>query len=300
MPEQVQLLKSNILSELQAVSIIPFLFGASLEDALTPSRPLPPFAVSTATTSDQENMDASLLMSPDYVQPLIPTELSALVQQLFDHDNIYWLRHIAAKKCLQWRKGVTSASSIPRALSTGPSPSFFGGSQDFTPSIGATDSFALARITDYTQHEERLAQVRLSKWASDLQRSLQNERARFESLVKGERAVWLTERLNECVQDGTIVPLSEARQRNDLSTEGALTRRGTCSRRCVSGTSLDMQDPLGLMQLQAQVKRTGWAAIQIMGSFGVIGALAIFWARTRNQEGESSWGFEWAKLFMDW
>jgi hypothetical protein len=245
-------------------------------------------------------MDASLLMSPDYVQPLFPTDLSALVEQIFDRDNISWLRHVAAKKYLQWRKGSTSTSSIPQSLNARTSLPFFGSSQIFTSPIGATDSFALARITDHTHREERLAQVRLSKWASDLQRSLQNERARFEALARGERAVWLTERLNECVQDGTLVPLSEVRQRNGSPTEGVLTRRGACSRRSVRGTSLDMQDPLGLMQLKAQVKRTGWAAIQIMGSFGVIGALAIWWARTRTPESEAVWGFEWAKLFMDW
>src|SRR5204863_3502730 len=124
-----------------------------------------------------------------YIQPLIPTELGILVDQVFNHDSISWLRHAAAKKCLQWRQStyrsaVTHAiPSAPRGnvnipFSTGMSPHIV------TPPIGATNTYALARITDHTQREERLAQIRLSNWASDLQRSLQNERARFEALAR--------------------------------------------------------------------------------------------------------------------
>ncbi len=77
-----------------------------------------------------------------------------------------------------------------------------------TPVLGATSSYALASVTDHAQREERLAQVRLANWAAELQKSLANERAQYEALARSERAFWLTEKLNECVQDGMLVPVS--------------------------------------------------------------------------------------------
>jgi hypothetical protein len=299
-------LKTNILSELQTANIRHFNFGISTEEGSDSSRPLPPFAISTITTSDDENMDASLLMSPDYVQPLFPSELAFLVDQIFERETASWLRHSAAKKCLQWRRGsLTSAAltkSIPPSLSLNSSYSLAASSRIVTPPIGAANTYTLARITDHTQREERLAQVRLSKWASDLQRSLQNERARFEALARGERAVWLTERLNECVQDGTIVPISAARRRNDSPISRELVKHGAAYARCTArGASLDQYDLLGLIELNADMKRKSWAALQILGSFGIIGGLAIWLARNWNSENESfAWGFDWTRLMMDW
>jgi hypothetical protein len=305
-PEEVRFLKTNISSELKAADIRPFTFGLSPEEALDSSRPLPPFSISTVTTSDDENMDASLLMSPDYVQPLIPTELTLLVEQIFERETASWLRHSAAKKCLKWRRGSLTSSAltraIPQSLGMNSSYSLAAGSQILTPPIGATNTYTLARITDHTQREERLAQVRLSKWANELQRSLQNERARFEALARGERAVWLTERLNECVQDGTIVPISATGRRNNSPTSRELVKQGGgYNRRTARAAFLDRYDPLGLVQLNADVKRMSWATLQIVGSFGIIGGLAYWLAKNWNSENESfAWGFDWSRLMMDW
>ena len=277
-----------------------------MNDSQDPSSPTPPYAISAATTNDDDNMDASILMSSDYIQPLMPTELAILVGHVFERDSISWLRYSAAKKCLQWRNGSIGGSALTRNI---PPPvsikrSFSGGSglPIVTPPIGATNTYALARITDHTQREERLAQVRLSKWASDLQRSLQNERARFEALARGERAVWLTERLNECVQDGTLVPISATGRRSESSIAGQLVRQGAAySQRSNRGASLNRQDPLGLVQLNEEMKRRSWAALQIVGSFGIIGGLAIWLARNWHSENETlAWGFDWTRLTMDW
>lgn len=74
----------------------PFLFGAgTANDEVTP-----PFAVSSARADDDDNMDASVLMSPDYEPPLVESELSALVERVFDPDNIAWLRHSAGQSDL--------------------------------------------------------------------------------------------------------------------------------------------------------------------------------------------------------
>lgn len=119
--------KTSILARLQTTSVKPFLFGNAIDDVLLTVQGLPleqtspssngkpllefpfptptlPYAVSSNLGSDTETMDASLLMSPDYVQPLLPSELSTLVDRVFDPESIAWLRHSAAKKFLSWRR----------------------------------------------------------------------------------------------------------------------------------------------------------------------------------------------------
>ncbi len=314
-PADIPLLKAAILSDLQASSIRPFLFGKSTEEALQPSTPLPPFAVSSATAVDNDTMDASLLMSPDYVPPLVSTELVALVEQVLNRDTMSWLRHTAAKNFLRWREGSISKSmtvhsiypplsnlssdyspiGISASASGFGSPSPSNKSQLPVSPVGATTSYALARVADHTLREERLAQARLAKWAVDLQRSIDNERARFEALARGERAVWLTERLGECVHDGTLVP-ANASQNTALIKPNVPTL--TAHARHFSSTGgrgtalLDPRDPLGLLQWKDSVKKRGWQIFQIVGSFGVIGGLAIWVARNWN-ESLSEWRWDW-------
>jgi hypothetical protein len=312
--EQLSLLKENITSELQTANIKPFIFGLSPEDTQS-TLPTPPYTISTYPSKDDETMDASLLMSPDYIQPLIPSELAYLVSQVFSPDTVSWLRHSAAKKFIQWRSRNTPISkpqSLYRPLTTYCSSSA-SQSQVLTAPVGATTSYALARITDHTQREEKIAQVRLANWAADLQRSLQNERARFDALARSERAVWLTERLGECVQDGTIVPLSQARQQQYQIQDawaGALVKQSGSTyithrerEKEVRSRGVDVRDPLGLLRMNEELKRKGWIALQVVSSFGIIGGLALWVTRSWNG-GENElgfWGLDWTGFrVVDW
>ncbi|KAB8296934.1 hypothetical protein EYC80_002342 [Monilinia laxa] len=300
--EDLASVKRHVLSELQTANIRPFLFGLSFDDALRSSQPAAPYAISTMLSKDHKNMDASLLMSSDYVQPLVQSELVALVDQLFEPDSIAWLRNSAAKKFVQWRNNpsVRKPQSLYRPLSRSMMSS--SRSQILTAPVGATTSYALARITDHTQREEKLAQVRLSKWAADLQRSLQNERARFEALARNERAVWLTERLGECVQDGTLVPVSQARQTKRSSDAGFLVKRGSFSPKASSGAILNTHDPLGILEFNEDIKRRGIIALQLVSSFGIIGGLAIWINRSWQPSGASIWGLDWTGIqrYVEW
>jgi hypothetical protein len=126
---EVVALKTSILAQLQTTAFRPFFFGETIDDALLDVQGLPlpkpsvsgasseatqypfttptyPYAISSTLGLDHDNMDASLLMSPDYVQPLLPSELTALVNQVFDPESITWLRHSAAKKFVAWRRKV--------------------------------------------------------------------------------------------------------------------------------------------------------------------------------------------------
>lgn len=284
-PEQLARSKELVASQLGEADIRPFTFVSSPGSSFTAIEATFPYAISSAPGSDHDTMDASLLMSPDYVQPLIPTELTALVEKVFCQDGASRLRHAAARKFVQWRRSENpsrpQALYRPLSMPAGTGPGHLaGGAGILTPPLGATSSFALARLTDHTQREERLAQIRLANWAAELQRSLANERARYESLARSERAVWLTERLNECVQDGTLVPVSGRDRRSsrirDQVMRQKLAGRTGASSLSSSTKTLQHQDPLGLLEVAADVKAKSWLALEVLGSLGVLGGLA-FW-----------------------
>lgn len=306
-PSQVSTLKLSILSELRAANIRPFLFGKTSSELMRAhlaggdgeqmSSPHAPFAISSAVTEDMENMDASVLMSPEYLPPLMETELTQLVGEVFCPENITWLKHLTAKKFLKWR----SKSSLPPTNSI---------PQPLTPNMGSLvlpsgpDSFALARVADHTQREERLAKVRLNRWAADLQRSLLAERERFERLARGERAVWLTERLNEVVMDGQLVPLGQ-QQQNSLRRRGmAKDSTGKLDLRQLSvegqyqvevfgmrvgggkeGMGMDVRDPFGLVRMNEALKRRVVVLVKVGGLAGVVGVVGVWVLRNWGEMG---------------
>lgn len=289
--DQLDLMKTKIQSDLQAANIRHFQFTPA------PNGPAAPYAISSITSKDEETMDASLLMSPDYVSPLVDSELKHLVSQIFSPENVTWLRHSAAKKFIAWRASNTPVSKpmdLYRPLSTPSS------SRVLTAPVGATTSYALARISDHTQREDRIAQVRLANWAADLQRSLANERVRFESLARSERAVWLTERLGECVQDGTIIPISQARQKQHKFSSGTLVKHS--SRRWEATIGMNRNDPLRLLQLNSELRQKGWVALKVISSFGIIGGLALWIAKNWHGEGSDMafWDLNFGRFMGDW
>jgi hypothetical protein len=273
---QITTLKLQFHEQAREAGIKPFLFGVSLNDDSLDSQP--PYAVSSEKGPDTETMDASTLMSPDYVQPLIPSELNTLVDKIFDRDNLAWLRHSAAKKLLQQRSGLSSLPpSIPLATThlapTARGSGSLSGSWQTVSGSLSSPSYAMARIADHTRNEERLAQVRLAQWATDLQRILQNEREHYAQLARGERAVWLTEKLGECVVDGSLVPLSQTPGFCGLRAEKGLPSH-------VYRYGVSPHDPLGVVGWIDDLGRRSWVLVQIVGSVGVVGGLALWLART--------------------
>ncbi|KAF2132192.1 hypothetical protein P153DRAFT_334845 [Dothidotthia symphoricarpi CBS 119687] len=346
-------LKTSILSRLQATTVKPFFFGKALDDALiavqglsimypvstlssssvpvSPTEPdqypfttpTYPHAISSTAGPDNDTMDASLLMSPDYVQPLLPSELTTLVNQVFDPESISWLRHCAAKKFLAWRRitklpgnsFATQDLQYPRshrtaslglngaAMNTSVSSSIFSaaspsgvlvprsGSPFFPPSLqspfaGSSSSlaqsetldhptdFSLTRYNTYAQGDQHLTEVRIAKWATDLQRSLRNERDRFDDLQRNERATWLLERVGEEVSRGTIV----ANLGGPPRAEWAVVRCGDekkGNQRYGKSVGLDSRDPLGLCDFSDEVRRRGFVFVKVLGGVSVLGAVLL-------------------------
>lgn len=369
--EKISSFKAAVLQRLQTESIRPFLFGKSMEEAMNaaqttfdavvsqdsnpffePPKPVftpGPFAITSASASDSEIMDASLLMSPDYIQPLVPSELPALVSQVLNQDTIAWLRHTAVKKFLRWRSERFQGESLTMhgfGLNTGGTPAVFPNSANYTggsfsyqgsaassilsspspsqvliprPGTGSTantpfspvpsyshispaspnsptagNNYPLTRFNEQTYHEERIAQVRLAKWAADLQRSLQNERRRFEDLEREKRTRWLLEQVGREVLDGRIVPAEDLpaqsphdpavwslTRQTDLNDR--LKREARWSAKSEKFGRVDPRDPLGLCDWSDDVKRGGLVVVQVLGGVGVLGAVVVAVWQWRSQ-----------------
>jgi hypothetical protein len=92
--------------------------------------------------------------------------------------------------------------------------------------------------------------------------------------------------------------LSQARQRD--KNGGQLIRRGqeTYYRRDRNGKGLDVVDPLGLLEMQREMKRRGWVAVKVLSGMGLLGGLAWWWWEG---VGEKLGGLEWGGLgIRDW
>ncbi|KAK6355249.1 hypothetical protein TWF696_004364 [Orbilia brochopaga] len=286
-------LKLSILNDLRNAGIRAFLFGKSADDVARGLPGCPPFTTSSAQAPD-ESMDASLLMSPEYVPPLVASELDDLIGHLFDTDYAAWLRHSSTKKFLSWKANhpalnptIIPNPSVPSAstqLIRSRSPSYGNHSRSLVPvsgtgvgagSSGTASSFVLARVADHTRREEHMAQLHLAKWAADLQKSIKAEKDRYERLAKGDRAIWLTERLGECVIDGSLVPVDKTGKMLVKTGGGEpIVRFGKGGRRHVVG-GLDRRDPMGWVRLNSRVRQGAYLLVQITGTAGVV-AVAVF------------------------
>lgn len=299
--DDAQALKRSITAELRAADIKVFLFNS---DESTTS---PPFTICSAPSSDNENMDASLLMSPDYVQPLISSELTTLAQLVFDKENVSWLRHLAAKKLVYSQTESGASSLLANILNSPTKPNFdqkifsshpesprtsSNSSQAVMSYSSSPSSYLQARLADHTQREEKLAQIRLAKWAGHLQKCLQNERTRYEAISRGERAVWLTQRLRECVDDGSLVPI------RGLSVDGQSDKETILTKSHTSATYgyVNSRDPIGLLKWSEALRKRGWIAFQVVGGFGVLGAMAIWIVKSLNNGSDAYMSWTWERL----
>lgn len=280
--EDVQQVKQSLDLGGTAIPRIPASMNQDNEEKTTATAP---YTVTSVNGPDLDTMDASLLMSPEYIQPLLPSELRLLVEQIFELDTVAYLRHISARKLIAWHASHPRLTSIPspslpsvhNSTLASPLQTSLSNSGLLIPigsevSLNTSNSWALAKVADHSQREERIAQVRLSKWASELQLSLQRERERYERLARTERAVWLVERMGEEVRDGKV---------NLGETQQALVHKGgKSSMEYGDIPNYQMHDPLGILRWQDSMRTRGWIALQVVGSFGVVGGLAFWFAKT--------------------
>ncbi|KAH8200241.1 hypothetical protein TruAng_005577 [Truncatella angustata] len=276
-PDEQASCKEQIACQLREAGIRYFSFTSSAGQS--PSSALPTIhAVSCAAGSDHDVMDASLLMSPDYIQPLASSELTRLVEHLFSFEGSSWLRHSAAKKYMQWR----DASAAPR-------PKYL--YQPLNPTTGALIGrrpLALARV-HLQRDNDTSPRVYMADWAMDLQRSLESEKAQYEAHPRRGQAAWLNERLNGCFQDGTLVPTN--------SSQEAIPCRKRKRKYQTWKRGSRHQDPLGLLQVAADLKAKGWLALEMLGGLGVLGGITYWLARQRWQIDAAQSADDWARMW---
>ena len=295
--ESLQALQTSLVDKFQTAGVRPF--PLSSVDLATIVH-----TVSAAPSNDEENMDASLLMSSEYVRPLLPSSLTSVVHHMFDAENVLRFRALAARKII-YNRAIpgTPAMPSPFALSAAQSPLPRTISPLSTPSspshaslpIALTQSpYIQATILDHTQREEKLAQVRLARWAMNLQKGIQDERTQFEAMARNERANWLSKKLGE-YNSGENVISPEARIPMDLQEKGLQPFGKAFVRQHAPRSFKNASDPLGVLKWSDDVKRRGWLAFQVVGSFGILGAVVVWAAKTwgNGAEAHTTWTWQW-------
>jgi hypothetical protein len=307
--------KKQVLELFRSLNAEPYTFLSEVDTEKEEAKePFEPFAVSSAIGDDTETIDASILMSSTYLQPLIQSELNLLVNYLLEPNNIARLRHLAATKFLLWRqenlgqhidlekqlllKSPRFEISSPAATSTGSVPEDpskvlvpHGASSYYrsaSPSISdssaggnvmGTSTYALARYNDTKSPTEPFRQVRLAKWAQDLQRSLDNERKRYQRMYSAHPSDWVSSAGDfETASDPnqSLIPTSQLRPaKGRLGGEVGI---------------IDPRDPLGVLAFGQSFRRRGWFALQFAGSCGLIGAVA-WWVMRNWAEVQEFLGF---------
>jgi hypothetical protein len=286
--EQLTKLKESILDALAIGNLIKSTSQESSTGLDAYLRPEKISAISSAPSTDDDNMDASLLMNSEYIQPLAQSDLQELVADIFNPDAAAQLRHISARKLISWRnrQALDGTVRAKRRDTVLPLPTFHHAATatgSLSPSLAPLDMplspNTLARVTDHTQNEERLAQVHLARWASGLQRALHNERTRYASLQEAERTAWLRQRLDERIDVDTA----------DTSSDTYLVKRSPAHLRTPSWSRaafVDPADPLGLLKWDQRFLRNSLEVVKIVGGAGVVGALVVWLVRW-------GWGDEW-------
>ncbi|KAI7304987.1 hypothetical protein KC315_g14900 [Hortaea werneckii] len=308
--EEAAAAKEKVAAYIRSLDVEPFFLSETeslSESEETAGREVrEPLLVSSARTDDTEEVDASVLMDPQYVQPLVPSELGYLVEQLLEPNNIARMKHLAATKFLSWRHEHLSApqkvqrynlapqspefghtlSSVPSSnsmledpskvlvphsnssfyRSTSPSPS--DASLPFAGQDIRTSAYALAKHDDQTQGQQPFREIRLAKWAQDLQRSLNNERKRYTSMWNNAPVEW---------SSNMSSPGSD--------NEKALTTTACGSQRPARGrlggdiAIIDPCDPLGILSLGQTLRRNSLFVLGVAGGTGLVGAVAWWLVR---------------------
>lgn len=206
-----------------------------------------PWAVS-CLRDDAGEMDASLLMRDDGGDVYVESDLSYVVKGI--SENSAWLRFSAMKKFLEWRRNNDphdSANVTNNGGSTSGSVVLSNPATGIVTFPRAGEGYAMARVGDHIDREERLARVRLVQWASDMRRTVRRrmteEREMYERVEGQERVKWLVARLNEAISsepETQLVPLTAPATRTARRSSGAGSRKGEVVR-------MRDGDPLGLV-----------------------------------------------------
>jgi septin family protein len=267
---QTLTLKLSLLRDLRANSIPIFTFGKSISELERNVVNGIPWAISCLRDEIAE-MDASLLMRDEAVESYVESDLFCITSTIV--ENAAWLRFATTKKFLEWRTKHIDSGELSTSLALSPSQSAM--SIISIPSM--TDGYAMARVGDHIDREERLARVRLAQWAGEMRRSvrrrMQEEREEFERVEYSDRVKWLVTRLNEAItnqqHESALVPVSTQLIRRKSLSWSSSTRKPR--------QTLD-RDPLGLVWVKERWgPRVSKSIMWIVEAGVVLGSGWVVW-----------------------
>jgi septin family protein len=151
------------------------------------------------------------------------------------------------------------------------------------PANISTSAYALAQHDSQTTGAEPFRQIRLAKWAQDLQRSLVNERKRYDTMYTQQPAEWHLENEGASDEKALIQQYGEpAEPHESRPTRGKL------------GGEIAVIDPLGILSLGQIFRRQSWFMLRVAGGCGLVGAVAWWvlrnWAEVQEWFGGGSGG----------
>lgn len=265
--------KQQLIKTFESLDARPYLeelLPSSSDEVTLPT----PFAISSALSDDSETIDASVLMASTYLQPLIPSELESFVAALFDPNNTARLRHLSATKFLLWRQ-VNLGFHLQNQLLLAP------GVAASTDQISDEHSHALVphRSPAASPTLEPFRQLRLAKWAQDLQRGLYNERRQYQRMYTGSSSHSGAED-----EKSPTLPLATTTANDSGYYASARPQKGRLGGPV---SIIDPRDPLGLLALAQLSRRRGYVALQLAAGCGVVGV--VVWWVLRNWADVQEW-----------
>lgn len=230
--------QTKILQDIQAAGLNCFSFSAPSDTRDSPHIN----AISSATRADYDTVDASILMSSDYLPPLVLTDLNDLIAKTLSMEGSTWLRHSAACKAIKWlrrqrRQGGLSYSPLGCGV------------------MSSISGISHGQLTNRSLNRQYWDRIEMSSWAEGLRQSLATERSNL-SWQHNSKTMSLTQRHLNVTKH----------------------RRGypSASRTMAPASAMSHEDPLGLLQLVSQLQTGGKLTLELLSSFGVIGCVAAW------------------------
>ncbi|OAQ68240.2 cell division/GTP binding protein [Pochonia chlamydosporia 170] len=203
--------QTKILQDIQAAGLNCFSFSAPGDTRDSPHIN----AISSATRADYDTVDASILMSSDYLPPLVLTDLNDLIAKTLSMEGSTWLRHSAACKAIKWlrrqrRQGGLSYSPLGCGV------------------MSSISGISHGQLTNRSHNRQHWDRIEMSSWAEGLRQSLATERSN-QSWQHNSKTMSLTQRHLNVTKH----------------------RRGypSASRTMAPASAMSHEDPLGLLQL---------------------------------------------------
>ena len=266
--EELAAAKEKVERDLAAAGIKPLtLSTTAISDTC-----LAVYAVSSAPYSEYDLADQKLDVSGsfEYMQPLATTDLGKLVDDILCPDGASWMRHTAASKYLQWRGKYLYLQKDSMA-----SPQQSDLSLTLRPSLSRDVAARQQSAGPYWSDGACFGEDDRGGWSWALRRSLANNGRATRD--RGGPVLSLTP--EQCSDLGVYQPSPPvAGKTSRSSSRRQLARRnvGTKLTRRQAGICPTRQDPLGLLGVCGSIKCDGQVALELIGTFGILGTFGLW------------------------